>query len=98
MNKKVNTILFIVGATLLNLILMMILFFLLFALLLVVADQESQIFPMLLALLFILSIGGSFVIYSFVMKRISRKVNLETYLSPLFSRKQGRYRNDRDRS
>ncbi len=87
MNKKVNTVLFILIATLLNLVLMMVLFFVFFALLVRFVSQDSTMFPMLLAVLFIISIGGSFFLYTFAMKKISSKVNLEDYLSPIFSRK-----------
>ncbi|MBN2861445.1 MAG: leader peptide processing enzyme [Sphaerochaetaceae bacterium] len=89
MNKKVNTILFILGATILNLILMLVIFFVLFALLVRFVSQDSSAFPMLLALLFILSIGGSFFLYTFAMKKLSARIRLEDYLSPLFGRKPG---------
>ncbi len=90
MNKKVNTILFILGATILNLVFMLLLFFILFALLVRFVSQDSSVFPLLLALLFILSIGGSFFLYTFAMKKLSARIRLEDYLSPLFGRKQGR--------
>jgi hypothetical protein len=63
MNKKANTAIFIVVATLLNILLMLALFVLSFALIARFVDPESPLVPLWLGLAFIVSIGGSFLLY-----------------------------------
>ena len=87
MNKKLNTFFFILGATAANLLIMIALFLLSLTLMLNFADPESPLVPLYIGLIFIVSIGGSFLIYTLVMKKIMAKFNLEQYLSPLFGKK-----------
>jgi hypothetical protein len=42
--------------------------------------------------MFLCSIGGSFLIYTLVMKKIMSKVDLESKLHPIFRSKGGRGR------
>lgn len=86
MNKKVNTVLFILGATAVNIITMLVILLLgimLIGRLLSETAQES-IGSILFILLFFVSIGGSFVIYNRVIKLISKKVDMDKYFHPIF--------------
>lgn len=95
MNKKANTAIFIVIATILNIVLMLALFLLSFALIARFVDPESSMLPLWLGLAFIVSIGGSFLLYSMVVKMISKKFNMEEHLAPLWtSRKQKKRREE----
>lgn len=90
MNKKVNTVLFILGATAVNIITM--LFILLLGIYLIgelfsETAQESVgsvLFSVLFILLFFISIGGSFFIYNRVIKFISKKIDMDKYFHPIF--------------
>ncbi len=88
MNKKVNTVLFVLIATLFNLVAMLVIFFTLFAVLVNLVSQESALFPMLLAVIFLVSIGASFLVYTAVVKKLTTRMKMEDYLSPIFSRKR----------
>ncbi|MCL2126914.1 MAG: leader peptide processing enzyme [Treponema sp.] len=92
MNKKVNTLFFIIGATLFN-ILITVLFFLL--LLVVYArfimpglpeGAQAWAFPMI----FIASIAASFAIYRFALKLLLKKIEMEKYFDPIISSKRRR--------
>jgi hypothetical protein len=86
MNKKVNTILFILGATLFNVITAVIsfvlftLFYVRFIMALIPESGRSWGFT----LIFLASIAVSFMVYRFVLKFILTKVKIEDYFDPLF--------------
>jgi hypothetical protein len=91
MNKKANTLLFILGATLFNIIVTMLCFV---GLLLIYAkfimsflpeDGRSWGFP----LLFIAAIVLSFFIYRFLLKLMMKKIDTEKYFDPIFGKKRG---------
>jgi hypothetical protein len=85
MNKKINTILFILGATVFNIIVTVLSFLLLLILnakvLLKILPQGAQAwsFP----LIFIASLAISFFVYKFVLGILLKKVNVEKYFDPL---------------
>ena len=92
MNKKVNTALFILGATLYNILVTVLSLFLLGAVygkfimpFLPRAAQEWS-FP----LIFIFAIAISFVVYRFTLKLLMKKIPVEKYFDPIFG---GRRRN-----
>lgn len=87
MNKKANTAIFIILATLLNLLLMVLITGLLMALA-VLIFQGGDLMPIFFAIAFIGGIALSFVIYSSIMKWISKKYDLEKYLHPIFNKKR----------
>lgn len=93
MNKKVNTVLFVLGATLVNMVVMAILFVICLILIARFVDPESPMMPLFLGLMFIVSIGGSFYLYTVVMKKITVKYNLEQFLDPIFWKKRKDRRN-----
>jgi ABC-type transport system involved in multi-copper enzyme maturation permease subunit len=85
MNKKVNTVLFILAASLLNVLLMVML--LLFGILLLAYILPEGISPSLAQIFFILvflgSIALTFFIYHRAMKIFSRKVDMDKYFDPI---------------
>jgi membrane protein implicated in regulation of membrane protease activity len=91
MNKKTNTILFILGATLVNIVITLGAFLLLFVLLAAVVIPRFSLSPDVLAggipLIFILSIFLSFVVYRAILKLITKRVEMEKYFDPIFMSK-----------
>ena len=91
MNKKANTILFMLGATVLNVVMMIVIFL---ALMLLYAwivpggfgTQAGQIVGIVL---FLGSIGLTYFIYHKLVKWISGKWDLEQYFDPIFGKKSG---------
>jgi len=89
MNKKVNTLLFILGATVFNIfvtILSFVLLFLLYAKLIAPLLPEgggSWVF----SLFFLVSIVISFLVYRYLLKFLLTKVDVEKYFDPIFVRK-----------
>jgi hypothetical protein len=92
MNKKANTLLFILGATVVNIVVTIISFILLFVLYakyLVPRMPESAAawgFPVI----FIISIALSFLLYRAILKMLLKKVDPEKYFDPLFGRRRKR--------
>lgn len=84
-------------ATLVNLLLLIVFFIIGFVLinLFMNAYPDSQIAPLLIGLVFIVSIAGSFLVYSRMVKWANNKFNLEEKMDPLFSSKKNR-RDKRD--
>jgi hypothetical protein len=90
MNKKVNTILFILGATVFNIIITVLSFFLLliiYAKFMKYLPQGAQAwsFP----LIFISAIAISFFVYKLALGFLLKKVNIEKYFDPIIN---NRYR------
>jgi hypothetical protein len=86
MNKKTNTALFIVGATVANIILMIILIIIGFAIISALLPQNANgnFASILFLLVFLGSIAGSFFIYHKVIQFISKRVDMEKYFHPIF--------------
>lgn len=93
MSKKTNTVVFMVLATVLNILLMLILFLVGFLLLNKFVDPSSSSSALWLGVVFLVSIGGSFAIYSVVVKWLSKKFNLEDKLAPLFNHRPPKRKN-----
>ena len=89
MNKKANTALFIVLATLFNLVLMGLMVILTFA---VVAALFSDSTGPLVGTVGFLVVGipivVSFLIYGVAMRWVQKRWNLEQYLHPIFRRRR----------
>jgi len=89
MNKKLNTIFFILGATLFNVLVAVISFVLLafvygkFIAKLIPEQSRSWGFT----LIFLLAIVASFFVYRFLLKYLLTKVDVEKYFDPLFVRR-----------
>lgn len=90
MNKKVNSVLFILGATLANVLIMILLFILFLFIHLrfiapLIAPETAQL---LLIVIFFLTIGLTYVIYNSLMKLIAKRIDLEKYFDPLLQPKR----------
>ncbi|MDR0443641.1 MAG: leader peptide processing enzyme [Treponema sp.] len=91
MNKKLNTLLFILCATLFN-VLVTVFCFALFSFLYI-----KFIMPLLpeanrywgFALIFIASIVASFLVYRAIIKYLTNKVDVERYFDQIFGKKRG---------
>ncbi|MDR1955599.1 MAG: leader peptide processing enzyme [Treponema sp.] len=88
MNKKTNTLLFVLGATVLNILIMIISFV---VLLFIYARWLAPRLPEAaqawgLPLIFIGSITLSFVLYRIILKEFLKRVSMEKYFAPLFGR------------
>jgi len=89
MNKKVNTLLFILGATLFNILVAilsfaaLVLLYVNFIMNLIPESNRSWAF----SLIFLVSIAISFLVYRFVLKYLLTKIEIEKYFDPLFVRK-----------
>lgn len=94
MSKKSNTIWFMLVATILNILLMLILFLVCFILITRFVDPNSALVPLWLGLSFLVSIGGSFWLYSVIIKWMTKRFDLEEKLAPLFTRKRKKPRRE----
>ena len=92
MNKKVNTLLFILGATLFNVIVTILCFFALSLLytktIMPLIPEESGSRGWGFTLIFIAAITVSFLVYRFVLKLLLKKIAIDKYFDPIFSRKK----------
>lgn len=89
MNKTVNTVIFMVGATLLNLLLIVVLFVALMLLCSLFLDSESESQNLVMiayGLSIILSIGGGFFLYNRIIRWVNNKWKLENYIISSFRR------------
>jgi len=96
MNKKVNTLLFILGATLFNIFVAILSFV---ALILLYVKFIMNLIPEAnrswgFTLIFLFSIAISFLVYRFVLKYLLTKVQIEKYFDPLFVRRNLKKNND----
>ena len=90
MNKKANTILFILGATIGNILTMLIVLIgglMLISRVLSESAQESA-GQILFILLFFVAIGASFFIYNRFIKYLSAKIDMDKYFHPIFRSKR----------
>ena len=90
MNKKVNTVLFLLGATVFNLLIMFLLI-VVFLVLISAIFRDSlnpNVLSILMIIVFVGSIAASFFIYGRLVKWLSRKIDMEKYFLPLFRRKK----------
>jgi hypothetical protein len=85
MNKKVNTLLFILGATLFNIITTVIGFFILLQLYvkLILPHVPENGTGWGFALILIVALALSFIVYRVVLKVLIKKVDIEKYFDPL---------------
>ena len=89
MNKKANTILFILGATVFNVLIAVgsfILLFLLYARYLInLIPENGQGWGILV--IFIAALAISFVVYRYSLKFLLKKIDVDKYFDPLFVRR-----------
>jgi len=88
MNKKLNTLLFVLGATLFNILVVVVSFLLLSAIFVAaiarhLPDGAEQ---MGLSVIFIASIVISFFVYRLALNRLLGKIKFEDYFDPIIKR------------
>jgi len=91
MNKKLNTVLFVLGATVFNIMITVVSFFLL---LIIYANFFTKILPQeaqawAFPLIFIASLVISFFVYKVVLGFLIKKIDVEKYFDPII---KSRYR------
>jgi len=86
MSKKTNTLLFIIGGTVFNIIITILCFILLLifygSVLLPRLPEASS--SWIIPVIFVASIVISFLVYRLAIKIIMKKVNMEKYFDPIF--------------
>ena len=93
MSKKTNSLIFMLLATLLNLVLLIVFFILGFVILNLVISampENVAVVQIGVVLVFVFAIGLSFFVYSRIVSLLTKKFNLEEKLDPLFVRKCSR--------
>jgi hypothetical protein len=89
MNKKLNTVIFILAATFFNVLIAVISFFLLFLVYVKfianLIPEQNQSWGFILIFLF--SIAVSFLVYRYLLKYLLTKVDVEKYFDPIFVRR-----------
>jgi membrane protein implicated in regulation of membrane protease activity len=95
MSKKTNTLLFILGATVFNILVTVASFILLLVLFakflmpLLPETGAAWAFPVI----FIASIALSFLVYRLVLKALLKKIDMEKHFDPIFGRRRPPARN-----
>jgi phosphoglycerol transferase MdoB-like AlkP superfamily enzyme len=89
MNKKVNTILFILGGTVFNVLVTV----LVFLLLLIIYAKLGQVLPEAVQMwsfpfIFLVAMAVAFIAYRYTLRLLLKKIDMEKYFDPLFVRKQ----------
>ncbi|MDD7255501.1 leader peptide processing enzyme [Bullifex porci] len=93
MSKKTNSLIFMLLATILNLVLLIFFFIVGFVILnLVISSMPENVAVVQIGvvLVFVFAIGLSFFVYSRIVSLLTKKFNLEEKLDPLFVRKGSR--------
>lgn len=90
MNKKLNTLLFLLVGTIVNIVIMLLLLVAFLYLIghLFSGSSNGQIVTIVTLLAVMLSVVGSYLIYSRLIKFASKKWDMEKYIEPLFRRKR----------
>ena len=90
MNRKLNTAFFIVGATVLNILLMLVLMGIgLFLVTLIFGSSINETGASIAFLIvFVGSIGGAFFVYHRIVRLISKKIDMDKYFHPIFGRRR----------
>lgn len=90
MNKRLTTVLFLLGATVLNVILVVAVFLiLLFIPPLILGNELLQTqLQSIIPVIFVLSLVGAFLIYRFILKQVQKRIDLSKYIEPFFRRKK----------
>ena len=89
MHKKINTILFLIGATIANLIVLMIIFLVPLVLYMrfLATYVSNNLSALIYAVIFIGAILATYGIYNTVMAKIIAKVDMNKYFDPIFHKK-----------
>jgi len=92
MNKRINTLLFVLGATIFNIIITILSFFGLTALYIkLIAQMTPEAnHSWGFTIVFLASIAVSFVVYRLLFKYLLKKIDVEKYFDPLFAKRYKR--------
>ncbi len=92
MSKKTNSVIFMVVATLVNILLLIVYFIIGFVLVGLFASYfpESPLVPVIIMVMFIACIALSFLTYSKLVKWATEKFGLEDKMDPIFTPKRNR--------
>lgn len=98
MNKKANSVIFMIVATVVNIVLMAVFFLvgLVVLNLLASAFPDTALIPALILIVFVAAIALSFLAYSKMVKWAMRRFDLEEKMDPIFSSKRNSGRNRLD--
>lgn len=90
MSKRSNTVLFILGATVFNLLVIVVLMVVAMVILALLdrAGAPQALLAVLALVLFLGSIAGAFVLYSWLVRLLTRRINMDDYFLPLFRPKK----------
>lgn len=90
MNKKLNTFLFLLGGTIVNIAIMLILLIVFLYIIghTFTSGSNPNLVTAITLTAVMLSVVGSYLIYSRLIKIMTKKWNLENYIEPLFRRKR----------
>lgn len=88
MNRRLNSVLFIIAATVANVLMMIVIFGVLLVLFarFVAPMLSPGVNQILLLVLFVGSVVLTYVLYHRLMRWLSRRYDLEKYFGPLFGR------------
>ncbi len=88
MNKKVNTAIFLLVATTVNILIMLVIFIALMVLVTYVSGENAQLAQTLYIVSFFAAIVATFFLYNVLIKVFQKKVDMDKYFHPIFRRKQ----------
>ncbi len=90
MNKKTNTVLFILGATVVNIVIMLAIFIGLFVLYarFVAPTVSTTINQLITFVIFIGSVALTYLIYHRLIKLLSKKMDMDKHFDPIFRSKK----------
>lgn len=87
MNKKVNTAIFLLVATTVNIGIMLVIFIALMVVVTLVSGQNAQLAQALYVISFFGAIVATFFIYNVLIKIFQKKVDMDKYFHPIFRRR-----------
>lgn len=90
MNKRVNTILFVLGASVINVVLMLALFLALFVLFarFLAPSLSAGLNQLIMVVIFVVSIAATYFIYHRMVRWLSTKIDFDKYFDPIFGKRQ----------
>lgn len=90
MNKKLNTFIFLLVGTVINILVMLILLVGLLYLsgFILTAGTDEKVKTIVFFAIVLFSVIGSYFIYSRIVKAINKKWDLEQWIEPIFRRKR----------
>lgn len=89
-NKKRNTVLFIIGTTIMNIVVMALISMAIFVLLTVILPKnwDPSAVNYIYFLVFIIAFAAAYAINNQIVKIISRKIDMDKYFEPFLSKKR----------